>query len=146
ALPQQHLWDRALVEQVWAHAGAGAPPSDVVRGLAQRGDTLWEEGPDLPPSGLFVVPAAPLPRLAPLPNTRVQPPTEMIAASRAACDGVEGDPMGLRACSHLLTGLGAVLYRAGDLGHARSLLEVATKLDGNAAALVNLGVVQAALG
>jgi len=146
ALPQQHLWDRPLVEQVFAHANAGAPPKEIVRALVQRGDTLWEDGPDLPPPGLFLVPAAPLPRLTPTPNTRVQPPAEMIAAARRACDAVDGDPMGLRACSYLFSGLGSVLYRTGDLPHARALLEVATKLDGNASALVSLGVVQAAMG
>jgi hypothetical protein len=146
ALPQQHLWDRALVEQVFAHANAGTPPKDLVAHLVQRGDTLWEDGPDLPPSGLFLAPAAPLPRLVQTPNTHVQPPAEMVVAARRACEGTDGDPMGLRACSHLFSGLGSVLYRAGDLGHARALLEVAAKLDGNAAALVNLGVVQAAMG
>jgi tetratricopeptide (TPR) repeat protein len=145
ALPQQHLWDRALVAQVFAHAGA-EPPKDIVRALVARGETLWEEGPELPPQGLYLVPAAPLPRLSTLPNKLAQAPREMMETMRFACDAVGHDPKGLRACSYLIGGLGSVLYRAGDSGHARAMLEIATNLyPDNVSALVNLGVVQASL-
>jgi Flp pilus assembly protein TadD len=149
-LPQQHLWDRALVQQVFARAGAGRPPSDsaaVIRRLAGRGVVLWEDGPDLPPPPLTVLPSAPLPRLGTVPNRDVQPAAQMLAAVRQACDGVEGDAVGLRACSSLLTGLGNTLWRAGDGVQARAMLEVAVALrPDNAGALTNLGVVVASFG
>jgi Flp pilus assembly protein TadD len=150
ALPQQHLWDRSLTADVFQRAGAGLPPTrepEIVRALASRGSVLWEDGPDLPPPGLQVAPAAPLPRLVSLANTRSQPPVEMLQAMRAACDGVEQDPMGRRACSLLLSGLGTTLYRVGDAAGARAMLNVAVGLDErNISALTNLGVVLAATG
>ena len=146
ALPQQHLWDRALCAQVFAHADAEAP-EEVVRALVARGETLWEEGPELPPQGLYLVPAAPLPRLSPTPNQFAQSPREMMETMHSACDGIGRDPKGLRACSYLIGGLGSVLYRAGDATHARAMLEIAANADAsNVGALVNLGVVQASLG
>jgi hypothetical protein len=150
ALPRQHLWDRPLVEQVFAHAGAGQPPQGevaIIRRLAGRGAVLWQDETDPPPAPLVAAPAAPLPVLAAPGAPPLESPAELRAQALAACYGVVGDPAGERACSSLFVGVGTTLLRAGDATRARAMLEVARGLrPDNPAALTNLGVTTYALG
>ncbi|HJZ86810.1 MAG TPA: DUF2723 domain-containing protein, partial [Polyangia bacterium] len=145
ALPTQHLWDRRLIEQVFARAGE-APPPDVIAGLLARGTVLAEDGPDPLPGVLS--PAAPLLRLvAPGGDLRAPPAARLWAALARPCSDLGDDTMGRRACSALCVGLGKSLYLSGRPLEARAVLEAALELrPGNLAALTNLGVVRTALG